>query len=628
VPANHIARWNGTSWSAFGSGTNGDVRAVLALANGDVVTGGFFTTAGGVAANFVARWSGSAWSALGTGFDGGVTDLLLAPNGDVLASGHFSNAGGSPASHVARWNSTAWAGLGAGAGAVVHTLTLLPNGDALAAGEFVTAGGAGAARVARWNGSAWAPLTAGTNGPVVALATQATLAGTYVVAGGSFTTIGGVAANGLARWDGTAWSAIPGTPGFGVTALAILSGTTIAVAYADHPVFRVATWDGTTWMTIGTFSERVAALLRTPYGDLVAGGNFAFVDGLPIQSIARWDGTSWSALGSGIVTGTVHALAIMQPGFEVVAGGIFVLAGGAATEIAAWNGATWTSMSPASGGSGVGVVTSLGAWWNGDGWAGGYFPGPSPQYLLRRSGGTWQSLGTGTDGPVHAMIWLPNGDLIAGGSFTTAGGVPTPGLARWNGTTWSPFTSGTVGGHAGHVSPVLCLATLRHGEIIAGGHLTNAGGLASAYFARARTTCPALAVQYGTGCPATSIPAGPMTMFAGNLPWLGSSFTAGTTGVSWLGFALGVLGLAPTSIPMPAVLPQGVAGCTLYASPDLLTLWYLGTTTVNSWYAIPNAPVLANQQLFHQLVLLETPFSTAITAITSSSALALTIGQW
>ena len=32
--------------------------------------GGYFTTAGGVTANYIAKWNGSAWSALGSGMNG------------------------------------------------------------------------------------------------------------------------------------------------------------------------------------------------------------------------------------------------------------------------------------------------------------------------------------------------------------------------------------------------------------------------------------------------------------------------------------------------------------------------------------------------------------------------------
>jgi hypothetical protein len=39
------------NWSALGTGTNGQVQALTTLPNGDLVLGGFFTSAGGVAAN-------------------------------------------------------------------------------------------------------------------------------------------------------------------------------------------------------------------------------------------------------------------------------------------------------------------------------------------------------------------------------------------------------------------------------------------------------------------------------------------------------------------------------------------------------------------------------------------------
>ncbi len=626
VAANAIARWSGTAWSALGAGLNADVQALLALPNGDVIAGGFFTDAGGVPVSFVARCSGTTWSPLGSGFDGGVTSLVRAGNGDVIAGGLFSHAGAIAARSVARWNGTAWAGLGAGVDGAVRTVATLPNGSLVVGGEFVAAGGVGAAAVARWDGAGWSPLTAGTNGPVLAFGNF----GFDLVAAGSFTTIGGVAANGLARWNGSAWSAISNTPGQGVTAVAVLSTNLLAVAVADYPVFRVARWDGIAWTTLATFDDRVSSLVRMPGGQLVAGGNFRFVNGTPAQCVAIANGpwTSWSAV-PGIASGNVVTLGVMQPNWSIVAGGTFTLASGVTTEIAEWNGSAWTALGPGSGPGNVGIATCLTGLFQGDMVAGGFFPGgSSPGTVLRRTGGTWQSLGGGTDGPVAAMGWLPNGDLVVGGSFTTAGGMPAEGLARWNGTNWAPMASGAIAGHAAFATPVHCLTVLRQGELVVGGELTTVGGVASAYLARARTTCPALAVPYGIGCPGTISGPAAMQMIAGSLPWLGTTFSARTYNVPWFGFAVGVLGLSMSATPMPSVLPQGVAGCTLYASPDLLTLFPMGAASTGSYYPIPNAPALAQAQLFHQLVALETPNGNDITAVTSSNGLALTIGVW
>ena len=49
-------------------------------ASGNLYAGGNFTTAGGVSANCIAKWDGTSWSALGSGMsDGCVTPLLLTP---------------------------------------------------------------------------------------------------------------------------------------------------------------------------------------------------------------------------------------------------------------------------------------------------------------------------------------------------------------------------------------------------------------------------------------------------------------------------------------------------------------------------------------------------------------------
>ena len=68
VTVDHIAKWNGTGWSALGTGTNSAVNA-LAVRGTDVYAGGTFTTAGGVTANDIAKWDGTNWEALGSGVD-------------------------------------------------------------------------------------------------------------------------------------------------------------------------------------------------------------------------------------------------------------------------------------------------------------------------------------------------------------------------------------------------------------------------------------------------------------------------------------------------------------------------------------------------------------------------------
>jgi hypothetical protein len=60
--ANKIAKWNGSSWSALGSGMNDFVSALTVFDDGigpALYAGGTFTTAGAVSANRIAKWNGS-----------------------------------------------------------------------------------------------------------------------------------------------------------------------------------------------------------------------------------------------------------------------------------------------------------------------------------------------------------------------------------------------------------------------------------------------------------------------------------------------------------------------------------------------------------------------------------------
>ena len=107
--ADHIARWNGTTWSTVGEpeAISGVVNAIV-VDGAKVYVGGLFTKAGNnPVADYIAVWDGTAWSGLlsggTTGLNGGVRALAL-QGPDLLAGGNFTNAGGNRlADFIARY---------------------------------------------------------------------------------------------------------------------------------------------------------------------------------------------------------------------------------------------------------------------------------------------------------------------------------------------------------------------------------------------------------------------------------------------------------------------------------------------------------------------------------------------
>ena len=79
---------------------NNNVSA-LVVSGTNLYAGGYFTTAGGVTANFIAKWDGSSWSALGSGMNYWVSALAVSGT-NLYAGGLFTTAGGVEATPFPR----------------------------------------------------------------------------------------------------------------------------------------------------------------------------------------------------------------------------------------------------------------------------------------------------------------------------------------------------------------------------------------------------------------------------------------------------------------------------------------------------------------------------------------------
>jgi hypothetical protein len=453
-----------------------------------------------VVVNNVARWNGSAWSALGSGLDGNAPLIFkLAVSGSTLyAAGGFRRPGGTVGDGVAKWNGSSWSALGSGVG---YPDGSDPSARALAAsgtnvyvfGQFSRAGGIPVEGMARWNGSAWSSMIPPGISPPPLNGVVKTMAvwGTSLFVGGSFDPDNSVDEC-LARWDGSSWS--PAGPGVGdVRALAAQGSDLYAAMYftpgGGVSGFYLARWTGSSWTPLGGPVDASIFALAIAGTDIFVGGNFSTVDGGLVSSpgVAKWNGTSWSNLGTG-VDGWVYALAVS--GTNLFVGGSFTAADGVpATNIARWDGNTWSPLG--SGLTGLDFpyqnVRAL-VVWNGDLYAGGYFTnagGLPANYIARWNGTNWSALGSGLGNsqyPGVMALAASGANLYVGGVFNTAGGLPAANLAQWDGSGWSTLGSGAD-------RAVNALAVLGS-DLYAGGDFTLAGGKCSAYIARAYLVAP------------------------------------------------------------------------------------------------------------------------------------------
>jgi hypothetical protein len=125
---NYVARWNDKVKQFFplqgplGTGTTGVVRALAIAPNGDLFLGGEFNVAGGKTVNRLCAWSSAlgdftpfqVGSATGVSTSGAVYALAF-QGSNLLLGGYFATAGGIAVSNLAKWNGSAFSGFGSGA---------------------------------------------------------------------------------------------------------------------------------------------------------------------------------------------------------------------------------------------------------------------------------------------------------------------------------------------------------------------------------------------------------------------------------------------------------------------------------------------------------------------------------
>jgi hypothetical protein len=137
---------------------------------------------------------------------------------------------------------------------------------------------------------------------------------------------------------------------------------------------------------------------------------------------------------------------------------------------------------------------------------------------------------------------------------------------------------------------------------------------------------PAVVTPYGLPCPG---PQGLLDLTATKAPYIGTTAIASCQGLSDQALQLTVFGFAPIATPLASLLPAGVAGCNLLASPDVLVPLAVVNGVGRQSLAIPALATLVGQTYVQQVVRLDlTAGSGVFASVAGSNGLALTIGAY
>lgn len=304
------------------------------------------------------------------------------------------------------------------------------------AGDFTIANVANSNRIAAWDGSQWFTFGPGLTTAPTALAS---IFGKLIVAAGDIKPIGGASLGKMAQWNGTAWQSLPGGSVNGTVSAMRTLGDWLYVggdfsAASGQIATNIARWNGLTWQKLGSGLNGTINAIEVFNGEIIAAGNFATSGSKSVRYVARWDGQEWQQFGSGpdlpVSSMTIHngQLVVNSSGW-----------------LLNWDGLQWDLLNSEYNFN-LPLLRSV----HGKLYAAGYLDSFNSSRhvssILCWDGVSWSNMQGGlfNGGSAARVSCLGEfgGDLYAMGQVTHGGTAPTPGIARWTGSSWRSIGSG------------------------------------------------------------------------------------------------------------------------------------------------------------------------------------------
>ncbi|MFT3685589.1 MAG: hypothetical protein QM783_11780 [Phycisphaerales bacterium] len=503
-PINNVARWDGTRWQPVGNGLY-FINGASTTANNIFSFGGslyLFTKTNSGSIYHFARWDGSTWTIdpfpAANGF---ISQTVQGPDG-LYFLGDFTSIGGVAATRIARFDGTTFYPVGTLTPGFAGPPTItFDNGVLYATSRSgMTNGRYGLFKL---DGGNWAAIP----GSPTRLNGLTAFNGSIY---GEENPGSSILGHQWWRWDGTAWSVATtfdptGTvaPFGDPTSTLVLDGVmyfgTDTVPGWDSP--RAGRWDGVTWRAMGggvesvTIGSRFNAIQQWR-GELYIGGGRQFITstGEVVPTLAKWTTTGWQKADVPLPPQDfVDSMAVWKgqlllnhapsdqsqlPAYAPATRGLdrwdgehlrpmtsgvfsryptasfgpFLIHNGRVyaknPSLSYWDESCWINVTREE-------LFSCMIEYRGAIVIGGNFTDldlgrVQANHVAMYDGATWRPLGSGVNNNVNSFTTY-QGQLIAFGRFSQAGGQSANGIARWNGSRWegipttgiAPLSTGT-----------------------------------------------------------------------------------------------------------------------------------------------------------------------------------------
>lgn len=319
-------------WVSLPSTVDDDISCAVEY-DGKLIVAGKFTYADTVESNAIAAFDGTEWSALGSGLGAAplpypyvYIENMLSHNGKLYIVGQFEQADGFVGNNIAVWDGNTWDNMNGGADERVFDIGALGD-EIFVTGFFDSIGGVEAHRTAKWDGEHWHSMDTifgyvnGNSAPIIdfhRLNGKLYASGTILEPSG--------ASCGHTEYDGTNWTC--GSPGLifhaprlGNWGDILLTGSTLLLVnnqiHRQTHVLNDTNWEVFSSQQTGTPATQVFVEYSE---ELYMVGGLGLTNTDTIQPrVVKWDGTTWQKVGTGI--SSVIEDAIVYNGELYIVGG-------------------------------------------------------------------------------------------------------------------------------------------------------------------------------------------------------------------------------------------------------------------------------------------------------------------